>query len=739
MTATRKNNPDSTSPASGIEIYEKVQKLTTQSFDQLLKSFFSQLSKTRFQHLSGKDSDRLIAQVQRKQDIIHSSFLFQIKNNFADFKASRQFRSQQNTSANDQVLGLVGTNHYTELEELDSIVSRFQQKYSQYYISIADQLGLSINRQEVDALDNPLHARHLCLSFQSAIGTLNLVIAQKVALYKVFANLVIEQMEPLYIDLQECLINQQPNANLNPMPIEKTNPEDEKNTTEQGKSVAMSHIPVLIGIFQSFKDRSNTQDCVFSNLLPELKANLGQKGINEFDSLIDKLTALFDIIFSDEDLPQQIKQQLARLQIFIFMSEIQHGGFAVRSSHPARRLIDTIIRTEVDFDKNNRADRSGCEVIRTEIDKISSNPFLETDYYSRLCELYIEHTSEACTAESLKDMSSDIDNAARNQTAKPESESLRTQQDQQEAENYIAATETGTVDIILETEKPAERTSKADNIYAVVQSIVNDIALPLKMQGRSLILFDEVWFPLLLKVARKQGFQSQAWQKIVTIAKTQTWVLTPKNNQSDLDKLRSTLSHIEKSLTQSMQSLSMPADQQASLLEFLQYEQEDVIRQTREQIKVKSQAEKPRVEKPSSKPEAQSNSRSRKDHLADTIDEFSNLMETERFNKSQDMLEALQFDNKIVPAKDKPSIDGANIHKGDWVEIKKSHNVVLAKLTWKDEKSSQYIFVDREGHRVCEISREDLDRELTEGSISLISSSPVRSQRPAFSIIQSLE
>ncbi|NNE63408.1 MAG: hypothetical protein HKN34_04945, partial [Gammaproteobacteria bacterium] len=125
MTATRKNNPDSTSPASGIEIYEKVQKLTTQSFDQLLKSFFSQLSKTRFQHLSGKDSDRLIAQVQRKQDIIHSSFLFQIKNNFADFKASRQFRSQQNTSANDQVLGLVGTNHYTELEELDSIVSRF--------------------------------------------------------------------------------------------------------------------------------------------------------------------------------------------------------------------------------------------------------------------------------------------------------------------------------------------------------------------------------------------------------------------------------------------------------------------------------------------------------------------------------------------------------------------------------------------------------------------------------------
>ena len=739
MTATRKNNPDSTAPATGIEIYEKVQKLTTQAFDQLLKSFFSELSNTTFQHLSAKDTDRLIAQVQRKQDIIHSSFLFQIKNNFADFKASRQFRFQQNTSTNDQVLGLVGTNQYTELEELESIVSRFQQKYSQYYISIADQLALSIDRQEVDALDNPLHARHLCLSLQSAISTLNLVIAQKVALFKVFANLVIEQIEPLYIDLQECFINHQPIANLNPMPIEKINPEDEKNTTEQEKSVAMSHIPVLIGIFQSFKDKSNTKDYIFANLLPELKANLKQKGINEFDSLIDKLTVFFDIIFSDEDLPQQIKQQLARLQIFIFMSEIQQSGFAVRSSHPARRLIDTIIRTEVDLDKNNQADRSGCEIVRTEIDKISGNPFIETDYYSRLCELYIEHTSEAATATSLKDINDDANNSTRNQAAGLVSESSKIQQERQEAENDIIASETGTVDIVLETEKPANATTKADNIAAVVQSIVNDIALPLKMQGRSLILFDEVWFPLLLKVAGKQGFQSQAWNKIVTIAKTQTWVLTPKNNQRDLDKLKSTLSLIEKSLSQSMQSLSMPVDQQASLLEFLQHEQADVIRQTREQIKDKSQAEKAKVDEPSSKPAAQSSSGTKKDHLADTIDEFSNLMETGRFKKSQDMLEALQFDNKTIPAKDKPSIDGANIHKGDWVEIKKSHTVILAKLTWKDEKASQYIFVDREGHRVCEISREDLDRELTEGSISLISSTPVKSQRPAFSIIQSLK
>ena len=75
MTATRKNNPDSTPSASGTEIYDEVQKLATSGMDQLLKRFFSKLSETTFEHLSSRDTDRLIAQITRKEDIILSSFL----------------------------------------------------------------------------------------------------------------------------------------------------------------------------------------------------------------------------------------------------------------------------------------------------------------------------------------------------------------------------------------------------------------------------------------------------------------------------------------------------------------------------------------------------------------------------------------------------------------------------------------------------------------------------------------
>ncbi len=733
MTPTHKNTPD-TSSKSGSEIYEKAQKLTTQSIDQLLKNFFSELSEAKFHHLSIRDTDRLIAQVQRKQDIILSSLLFQIKNNFADFKASRQFRFQQSSSANEQVLGLVGTNQYIESIELESIVSHFQQKYDRYYLVIAKQLACCIDRSDVDEIDNPLHIKHLCLSFQSTIDTLNLVIAQRIALYKIFASSVIAQIEPLYISLEQHLIQHQPATDLNPVPIEKPVIEEPAKSPEPSHSVAMAHIPVLMGIFQKFKDKLNDRDSIFSDLLLELKKALTQKGINEFDSLIDKLSLSFNFIFSDEDLPEQIKQQLARLQIFIFMSEIQQSGFTSRSSHPARRLIDTIVRTEVDFDKNNLSDRSGSDFLRSEIDKISSNPFIEADYYAYLCQLYIEHTTEVSASSTSTTPSVNDDKPIKSQALEVESQDV-----QQIVELDELANKCGTIDIVLETEKPDVENIKTDNIYVVVQSIVYDITLPLSMQGRSLILFDEVWFPLLLEVARSQGFKFPAWHRVVTIAKTQAWVLTPKNNQRDLDKLISALAHIENSLLQSMQSLSLPAEQQASLLEFLEHEQADVIKQSNTLIEETGQIESTTLVKQSSTEQTSQNQvNSQDDPNTETIDEFSNLMETGRFHKSEDMLEALQFDNKAIPEKDKPSISSTDIHKSDWVEIKKGDNTILAKLTWKNESGSQFIFVDREGQRVCEISGGYLDQELKKGNISLISSTPVRSQRPAFSIIQTL-
>ncbi len=735
MTATRENKPVTASPASGNEIFEQVQTLSSQGIDQLLKDYFSQLASAKFHHLSVKDSKRLIVRIERKQEIIHSSFLFQVKNNFADFKASRKSRRHQSISTDRQLLGLVGTNEYAETEELESLVLRFEERYSKYYRSIGEHLARCVHRSHVEPLENPLHVKCLCLSFQNAIESLSLVIAQKIALYKLFADIVIDRLEPLYKSLEQCFIEHDNAANIKTMTDTPSSQKPTTQSTPGNSSVAMSHIPVLMGIFQTFKEKSNNTNDDFGTLFVELKHALGQRDINDFDLLIDQLSAIFEIVFNDEDIPCRIKMQIARLQIFIFMSEIQQSGFAVHSSHPARRLIETIIRTEVDFDLEDLSDQSGYEFLREEIDKISNNPFIESHTYAEICEQYIEQTSGNSTrATPAAETESEI--------VEPPTEPKETVAEEASAAKSDPVSRPEP-EIIEEIELSGEDTNvgseKVENNYAVVQSIVNDMTLPLRIQGRSLILFDEVWSPLLLEVATTQGFKSQAWQKVMTIAKTQAWVLTPKTSQIELDKLVSTLPHIEKSLTQSMQSLSIPIDQQASLLEFLEHEQADVVAQSRAHIEENKKTESPKVEPAATKPETvdHSSDKQKNDQLADTIDEFSSLMQTGRFKKSKDMLKALDSDRADV--KTRIQINADNIHKSDWVEIKKGKTSVLAKLTWKAEDQSQYIFVDRDGQRVCELSRETLDNELKSGAISLISSTPISSQRSSFSVIQTIK
>ncbi len=242
------------------------------------------------------------------------------------------------------------------------------------------------------------------------------------------------------------------------------------------------------------------------------------------------------------------------------MSEIQHSGFAVHSSHPARRLIETIIRTEVDFDLEGLSDQSGYEFLCEEIDKISSNPFIEPHTYAEICEQYVAQTAgESTQASSTLKTESEV--------ALPPPEPKESMVDETAAEEPDpVSTPEPESEIIEEIELAGEDqtdvSNKTESNYVVVQSIINDMTLPLRIQGRSLILFDEVWSPLLLEVATTQGFKSQAWQKVMTIAKTQAWVLTPKTSQIELDKLVSKKIGFEKSFPVTGQTYPRKIDSQ---------------------------------------------------------------------------------------------------------------------------------------------------------------------------------
>ena len=76
--------------------------------------------------------------------------------------------------------------------------------------------------------------------------------------------------------------------------------------------------------------------------------------------------------------------------------------------------------------------------------------------------------------------------------------------------------------------------------------------------------------------------------------------------------------------------------------------------------------------------------------------------------------------------------------KGEWVNIKIDRDTHLAKLAWKSEDASLFIFVDRDGKKICEVTSEKLAAQFESGEVSLMDSSSVSSEKSCFSFMKSL-
>ena len=184
---------------------------------------------------------------------------------------------------------------------------------------------------------------------------------------------------------------------------------------------------------------------------------------------------MFKLIFEDEDLPLPVKQQLARLQIYIFITAVQEDDFLRRSSNPARRLLDGIISNEVEISKGDNPEFSGIQFIREHIDELASRQFITVDNYAEMLDEYKDYLQEHETS--------------------------------------------------IRKARKLEATKK---VLPLVKSRLSEIAQPLRAQGTSIILFEKVWLPLMVQIALRQGMDSDPWHKTIAMVKEAGLVTDPE-------------------------------------------------------------------------------------------------------------------------------------------------------------------------------------------------------------------
>ena len=514
---------------SGEDVFAEITSLSKKLITEIVQRMIESAEDYHSWSLSDQDGARMIKLIKHKQRIICSAFSFQLNKHFAEFKAGKDSPSAEKGAHDWQKLGL-GESGAAETDVLKDITSRYNEAFKEFDQAIVKRLQACIKRPKASIYENPLQVKRLCESFQYAIDSLNLEVNYKIALYRLFADRFIESLGPFYRRIDQALIDYGMLTEIPPASIQLRN-SDGLSESEPPSTINLNQSACLLILLQHCKEKSRTSSNQCNNLFTELKETFARYNLDGYEEQIDQLSLIFKLIFEDEDLPLPIKQQLARLQIYIFITAVQEDDFLRRSSNPARRLLDGIISNEVEIGKGDNPEFSGIQFIRKYIDDLAKREFITVDNYAEMLDEYKTYL--------------------------------------QEHEKEIRKT------------RKLEATKK---VLPLVKSRLSEIAQPLRIQGTSLILFEKVWLPLMVQIALQQGMDSDPWHKTIAMVKKQVWSLIPKSNIEEQQELQGALPNVAHSLHRAMRSLKLAESLQQSLRDYLKLEQQNVVETTARSI-----------------------------------------------------------------------------------------------------------------------------------------------------------
>jgi len=522
------NSSQQSSSSAGHDVYAEVASVSKKLLSEMLVRMIESAGDYRDWNLSDADSARLVKLIKHKQRIICSSFAFQHNKHFSEFKSSDGAQAREPGLHDWRKLGLSGANDDAEIAELEGITTRYNDAFREFDRNLLKRLQTCIRRPRASIYDNPLQVKCLCESFRYAIDSLNLQLGYRLALFRLFADRFVDALGPLYRRIDQLLIGHGMLPELAPARIHLRNPE---GLSESEPALALDQSACLLFLLQQYKEKSRVSSSSYHNYFPELKQRFETYGLHDYGEQIDQLNLIFKLIFEDEDLPSPVKQQLARLQIYVFITAIQEQGFLRRSSNPARRLLDGIVSSEVEIAGRGTAEFSGVRFIREHIDNMASLQFITVDHYSEMLEGYQQFVRE----------------------------------------NEIA----------IKRKRKLEATRK---VLPLVKERLAELTQPLRVQGTPLLLFEKVWLPLMVQIALQKGMDSDPWHKSIAMVQKQVWSLIPKNSPEEQAELIEVLPVVAHSLHRAMRSLKLAESLQQSLRDFLKLEQQNVAEQTARNI-----------------------------------------------------------------------------------------------------------------------------------------------------------
>ena len=434
---------------------------------------------------------------------------------------------------------------------------------------------------------------------------------------------------------------------------------------------------------------------------------------------MDVVSMLFDFFFDDDALPAPIKALIGRLQIPILKVAVLDREFFNHKKHPARKLLDSISRASLGWADNHKDEKELIDKTEEIVNFLVAE--FEEDV-SVFEEAYINFENFVT-----------LENSKRKKT-----EAALLKQEQAKEVQIGAAREAAA---------------------ALVDKLTRNRELSTEVTD----FLETTWTSVLFNAYLSLGESSNHWCNLKRISTTFVWTLIPKHSEADRSKIIKTIPALLRALSKGMELIKISMDVQNRIFRLLAQEHAKIVKQTSRNIvtRVDDTTVWPvdsKARKIASEGEIDDGDITDIEFLSEAAESMiveENEMDDDSITvidatETNDVIRNLnQFtagvklgkikvdeeivlgsedgdDFDLVEDSDEFATRARELEIGSWVEFDRGDSTVqVARLSWKSKVTGNFVFVNRRGHKVRNLSYGGFANELRSGRARCIKSSSV--------------
>ncbi len=772
------------SSISKNQTYNSIRRFAVEGLSDLIRVMMESVDDALFELSDKVENDRernmyfeAMREIRMKRETLKRQFDLEMEKCF-----DRAINGKSETAVDDDDAELTLL-EYDDLEDsiaIGNMVSRARPQFEDDLFAVNERLKLILKRKELEADENPLDPQAICDSFHNASELLETNIQVKLIFYKLFERYVVNNLGHFYHEVNDKLVEK------GVLPGFKADRERMRQTTSfmanriKNKTAAAAPNGLITGENLAINDGNlfatlqqaitgnapaagssgsggsggsalsadNYSNAGFINALTSLQStnyvsqptntidpqnirvanqqqlqSFRQENQHQFNGTdnqtIDVVSMLFDFFFDDDALPAPIKVLIGRLQIPMLKVAIIDKDFFNQKKHPARKLLDSISRASLGWSENPGDEQALIEKTE-EIVNFLINEF--DDDISVFEEAYIN---------------------LENFLKKEESISVQAQQTVEQQE--------------------LARETQIEQARAAADQLITKLTRNRELSFEVIDFLETIWSSVLFNAYLSLGASSNHWRNLKRISTTFVWTLVPKFTEEERIKIIKTIPALLRAMSKGMDLVNIKTDVQNRIFQMMAGEHSKIVKLTSKNIVTRvddetiwpddagaaafaqvqgiDPAEAPDFELITDQDgeiEIIANeedddsitiiSAAPTDDVIDDLNQFTAGVTQGQIKVDEEivMQSAVDEELDLLDESETHLQQAQDIEIGSWVEFTVSESKTLvARLSWKSKVTGNLLFVNRQGHKIRNMTISGFAMELRAERARCIESSSV--------------